>query len=393
MAPTAITVDAGEARPGEAPSPMTEGSQPRWKYLAHGSRPRGRERWRFDLGGRDASGEPATDGTLVYVAAVAVGDNGLSDGEVYAFDLADGGIHWHVPMGGIHGEPLEYDNERVLIDTLPHGGLNADAGQGTAHLAGGLIGLDSATGNQLFRTGFGSEALSARWSAAVVSGQAWSHDGATAIRAVTLSSGAPGTRWDTHGMVTSLLGIEDSLVGTTRTARGTRFFRHGIPTGRDLWSKTLPYVSSCPPVRVGPVLVLPSFSSETVAGGARGVGWDRGDDLWSSGVAPHTVGGCAVAEGAVLYQVEDGAVTGTSVADGRRRSAWPLPGAPTGDLALVLDGVFYVSLRARLVGIDLSDGHTAVDLPTGASRVTGMILWNGKGVIVTENPGTVIGFD
>ncbi len=77
----------------------------------------------------------------------------------------------------------------------------------------------------------------------------------------------------------------------------------------------------------------------------------------------------------------------------RRRARWPLASAPTGSLAVVMDGVFYLSAQGRLMGVDVVAGHTSVTVDTAARAVEGLVLWNGRGVAVTQQPGLVIGFD
>ncbi|MFO0625782.1 MAG: hypothetical protein U0325_09225 [Polyangiales bacterium] len=101
---------------------------------------------------------------------------------------------------------------------------------------------------------------------------------------------------------------------------------------------------------------------------------------------------CAAAEEGVLWQIRDNALQG-ALFDGRARSPRALPAAPTSDASALLDGVFYVSQPRALLGVEVSTGGTSVQLRTDARAVAGMILWAGRGVVATREPGLVIGFD
>ncbi len=394
-APPSASPDAAIAIASDGPhvGPLPEGSQPRWRYLARGPRPRGRVRWQLDLAGRDASGEPATDGRTVFVAATDAAPEPPGEGEVYAIDLRDGTVRWHVPVGGIHGEPVEWADGAVLVDTVPHCARKAADGACAQRGPGGVVGLDAATGRTAFRTAFGSDALDARWTGAAAGATAWVHDGPTGVRAVSLPGGTAGARWDLDGTVLNLAAIGGDLVATVRGPRGTRVQRRPPGQRRPRWERTLPYPTACAPVVVGPVTVLAGFSTERLAGAPRAVGWADGADLWTGTEPPHHVETCGAAEGAVFYEVQDLAVTGWSVADGHRRGHWPLPSAATTDVAALVDGVFYVGVHGRLVGVDIFDGHAAVEIPTGASRVAGVVLWDGRGAVATQDPGVVVGFE
>ena len=140
--------------PAIAPTRAGEGSQPRWRSLTHGPRPRGIERWRYDFTPRTPYGEPATDGRTVFVSAVRREDEGPSDGEVFAFDLRDGTLRWHVPVGGLHGEPVELADGLVLVDTIPHCARRGADTPGVAQRPcaetgrGGLVALDARDGRE-----------------------------------------------------------------------------------------------------------------------------------------------------------------------------------------------------------------------------------------------------
>lgn len=382
-----------------APTRPAESSQPRWRHLARGPRPRGVERWRYDLAPRDASGEPATDGRTVYIAAARATPEGPTDGEVFAFDLLDGTLRWHTPVGGIHGEPVELSHGLVLIDTIAHcDGHPEDApgvGVRTCRDArpGGLVALDATTGRERFRTTTASGALRARWSLIDTSLGRWMHDGPSGLRAVSLPSGAAGQRVVTPGTVVQGVGAGADLVTLVDARRTTLVSRRVVGAARPRWERPIPWRGRCAPITAGPLLVLPAFSSGNLAGAARALVLADGVDRWTGAAPPTEVQTCAASEGATLWQVRDGALQGNEMLDGRARAGHRLPAAPTSDLAVLLDGVFYVSQPRALIGLDVNTGSAAVELRTEAQAVEGMILWAGRGVAVTRRPGLVLGFE
>lgn len=382
-----------------APTRPPESSQPRWRYLARGQRPRGVERWRYDLTPRDASGEPATDGRTVFVAAAHATPEGPTDGEVFAFDLHDGSLRWHTPVGGVHGEPLEIAEGLVLVDTIAHCGTRADDGAGIGVHAcrdarpGGVVALDATTGRERFRTTTASGALRARWSLLDTSQSRWMHDGASGLRAVTLPSGAAGPRIPTPGTVLQGVGAGADLVTLVDARRTTLLSRRATGVARPRWERAVPWRGSCAPITLGPLVILPAFSSGNLAGAPRAFGLADGVDRWTGMTPPTEVQTCAAAEGATLWQVRDGSLQGNAAADGRGRAGHALPAAPTSDLAVLLDGVFYVSQPRALLGVDVNTGSAGVSLRTEAQAVEGMVLWAGRGAVVTRQPGLVIGFD
>lgn len=377
-----------------------EGSQPRWRYLAKGPRPRGSERWRFDLAPRQALGEPASDGLTVYLTASREEPEGPTDGEVYAFDLQDGTLRWHTPVGGLHGEPVELHDGVVFVDTIPHctrrgpetPGVTTRPCEETA--PGGVVALDALTGRERFRTAASSEALRARWTASLVGTSLWIHDGPDALRPLTAPAWTPSTRVLTGGTVLNLSAIRGDALYTVSARNGTtKLVRRAPGVTRPRWERALPLRSHCPALTVGPVIVVPAFESSTVSGAARAVLYDNGADLWTGQAAPHSVSTCGAIESGVHHQVVDDRIVSHMVGDGRARASVALPVALTSGVAALVDGVFYVSARGRLAGVDLAGGHVAVSVETGATSCEGVIVWGGRGVVVTRDPSLVVGFD
>ncbi len=382
------------------PVRAAEGSQPRWRYLARGARPRGRERWRFDLTPREGLGEPATDGRTVFLTASRQEPEGPTDGEVYAFDLEDGTLRWHTPVEGLHGEPVEVFDGLVVVDTIPHckrrgaetPGVTTRPCEETA--PGGVVGLDAATGRERFRSAASSEALHARWTAALVGTSLWIHDGVDALRTLAPPTWRPGPRIATGGVVLNLASIGgDALFTATNRSGATRVVRRTPGVTRPRWEHPLPLRTRCPPVMAGAVIVLPAFESSIVSGAARALLATDGADIWMGQTAPHSVSTCGAIEGPVHYQVVDDHLVGNLVTDGRRRADVALPVAMTGDASVLMDGVFYVCARGRLAGVDVVGGHVAVSVDTGTASCEGMVVWGGRGVVVTHDPSLVVGFD
>lgn len=397
-------VESGVAEaPGEtpviAPTRAGEGSQPRWRSLTHGPRPMGTERWRYDFTPRAPYGEPATEGRTVFVSAVRRETEGPTDGEVFAFDLRDGTLRWHVPVGGLHGEPLEVADGLVLVDTIPHCARRGADTPGVPQRTcletgrGGMVALDARDGHQRFRTAFTSEALRARWSGALVDGAWWMHDGAVQLRSARLPSGEAAGRIPLLGTVMNLASAEHDLLYTLDARPTTRLVVRSPAVQRARWEKALPYRSTCPVVVTGPVVVVPAFATTGVTGAPRALARANGADLWTVPAPPRTVETCGAIDNNAFWQVQDLTLQGFALGDGRRRGRFGAPGPLTGDLAVALDGVFYVSVHGRLAGIDLIDGHVAVSVATEAVAAEGMVLWAGRGAVVTREPGLVVGFD
>jgi outer membrane protein assembly factor BamB len=400
----ATPVDGAAADPeGEtpaiAPTRPAEGSQPRWRSLTHGPRPRGVERWRYDFTPRAPHGEPATDGRTVFVSAVRREDEGPTEGEVFAFDLRDGTLRWHVAVGGLHGEPLELADGMVLVDTIPHCARRGADTPGVAQRPcmetgpGGLVALDARDGHERFRTAFTSEALRARWSGALVDGAWWMHDGAGSLRSVRLPSGEAGPRIPLMGAVTNLASAEHDLLYTVEARPTTRLITRAPSALRSRWEKVLPYRSSCPVVTTGPMVVVPAFATTGVTGAPRALLRSTGADLWTVPTPPRSVESCGAVDNNVYWQVADLTLQGFALGDGRRRGRFAVPAPLTSDLTVALDGVFYVSVHGRLAGIDLIDGHVAVGVVTEAAAAEGLVLSAGRGAVTTRDPGLLIGFD
>ena len=382
------------------PVRAAEGSQPRWRYLARGAVPRGRERWRVDLTPRQGAGEPATDGRTVYLTAARVEPEGGADGEVFAIDLAEGTVRWHTPVDGLHGEPVELVEGTVLVDTIPHCAARGAATPGVLMrpcaegAPGGVVGLDAVTGRVRFRTAASSDTLRARWTAAPVGSRVYVHDGPLALRSLMLPAGTVGPRLYARGAVLHAAALGADLLYTTLSAAGaTRLVRAAVGAARPVWERPLPLRTHCPPSVVGALVILPAFASATVAGAARALRAADAGDAWTAAAVPQRVGTCALVEGPSVHQVIDGAVERVGVGDGRSRGRAPLSFEPTADVASLVDGVLYLSARGRLVGVRVSDGATAVTVETGAEVSEGAVLWGGRGVVVTRDPGLVIGFD
>ncbi len=397
------------ARPDEANSPglgaalpvhVAEGSQPRWRYLARGPVPQGRERWRVDLTPRQGTGEPATDGRTVYLTAARVEPEGSTEGEVFAVDRADGTLRWHTPVEGLHGAPVELVEGTVLVDTVAHCGRRAAATPGVVMrpcaegAPGGLVGLDAVTGRVRFRAAASSDTLRARWTAAVAGPRVYVHDGALALRPLTLPAGTLGPRVIARGAVLHAAAAGADLFYTAASPLGaTRLVRAAHGVARPVWERALPLRTHCPPCAVGALLILPAFQSAAVTGAARALRASDGADVWTAAAVPERVATCALVEGPFVHQVVDGAVERLGVGDGRARGRAPLPVEPTGDFAALVDGVLYLGARGRLVGVRAADGSTAAAVETGAAVTEGAVVWGGRGAVVTRDPGLVIGFD
>lgn len=384
--------------PEIAPTRAAESSQPRWYALTHGPRPEGRERWRHDLTPKQGWSEPVTDGETVYVGAARVDDDGPSETEVFAFDLNDGTLRWHVAVEGLDERPLLLAQGVVIApvsafcrrraEELPGGGPRRCVETG----APAVVGLDAATGRERFRVET-RDVASQSSVGSLIGSRLWVADGPSALRAIVLPAGTAGPR----AVVTGTLGAR-SAVGPelllTLSGRGGSRLALRVPTSNVArWQKPVPGAGPCPPVVTAPVAVLPAFTGTSVAGAPRAFMLSSGADLWTVPSPPARVDSCGAIENGVFWQVLDGAAQGFALADGRRRGRFALPSALSGPLFSVLDGVAYVSVLGRLVGMDLIDGHTAVTLSTGAHRQSGLVLHAGSGVVVTREPGLVIGFD
>ncbi|MEZ4392584.1 MAG: PQQ-binding-like beta-propeller repeat protein [Polyangiales bacterium] len=384
---------------GFAPTRPAESSQPRWRYLARGARPRGVERWRYDLTPREPSGEPATDGRTVFVAAARALPAGLEEGEVFAFDLLDGSLRWHTPVGGLHGEPLEYAEGLVLIDTTAHCASREDDAPGLGARAcrdarpGGVVALDAATGRERFHTRASSGILNARWTMLRTADAHWIHDGATALRGLRLPSGDVGARMHSAGIFLQGVGVGVDLVAVTDARGRTAVSRFMPGVARPRWERAVPWRGSCAPVIAGPLVVLPGFSARGLAGAPRALSTADGGERWTAGAPPTSVETCAASEEGVLWQVRDNALQGNALFDGRARAPRPLAVAPTSDVSALVDGVFYVSQPRELLGLDVSSGRPSVRVRTDARAVAGLIVWAGRGVALTREPGLVLGFD
>lgn len=397
------------AAPGEStgggleaalPVRVAEGSQPRWRYLARGPIPRGRERWRLDLTPRQGMGEPATDGRTLYLAAARVDPEGTSDGAVYAVDLADGTVRWHAPVEGLHGAPVELVDGAVLLDTIPHCARLAAATPGVATrpcaegAPGGTVGLDAFTGRRLFVAAASSDTLHARWTAAPAGARVFVHDGPLALRPLTLPAGTLGPRVLARGTVLHATAFGADLLFTAATPLGaTRLVRATPGVTRPVWERALPLRTHCPPAVVGALVILPAFQSATVTGAARALHANDGSDAWSSAEVPERVGTCALVEGPAVHQVLDGAIDRLGVGDGRPRGRTPLGFEPTGDFAALVDGVLYLGARGHLAGVRVSDGATVVRVEMGGAAAEGAVVWGGRGAVVTRDPGLAVGFD
>jgi hypothetical protein len=391
---------AGAGLERALPVRAAEGSQPRWRYLARGPVPRGRERWRVDLTPRQGTGEPATDGRTVYLTAARVEPEGTTDGEVFAIDLHEGTMRWHTPVAGLHGEPVELVDGTVLVDTIPHcatlgaatpGVLMRPCAEGAP---GGVVGLDAVTGRVRFRTAASSDTLRARWTAAPVGARVYVHDGPLALRPLTLPVGSIGPRVNTRGAVLHATAVGADLLYTALSPLGaTRLVRTAVGATRPVWERPLPLRTHCPPSVVGALVILPAFQSAAVTGAARALHATDASDAWTAASVPQRVGSCGLVEGPSLHQVIDGWIERVGVGDGRTRGRAALTFEPTHDVASLVDGVLYLSARGRLVGVRVSDGATAVSVDSGAEIAEGAVLWGGRGAVVTRDPGLVIGFD
>lgn len=379
--------------------PVQSGTQPRWRYLAHGPRPRGTERWRFDLTPRDASGEPATDGTTVFVTAARGVAEGLTDGELYAFDLRDGTLRWHVPVGGVHGAPVEVFDGKVFVDTIPHCRAFGTFTPGVAlrpcleNAPGGLIAFDASTGQERARVRVAPELQRSLWTVVRHGDALWTHDGAAGLRAINPATLALGARIATGGRALNLTSNGDELHYTVESRATTRLVARSPHEARARWERALPLRTLCPVLTADSWLVLPAFSAANVAGAARGVRTSDGSDLWVASEVPTLVQGCAVIDGSVFYQVLDGEVVAVGVGDGHPRGKFSWRGERTSELTVALDGVFYLGLRDRLAGVELARGAEVFSLRTGATVSEGVVLWGGRGVVVTRQPGLVVGFE
>ncbi|MBL8601272.1 MAG: PQQ-binding-like beta-propeller repeat protein [Myxococcales bacterium] len=397
----------GDAAPpsplGEvAPVRAAEASQARWRQITHGPRPRGVERWRFDLTPREALGEPATDGRTVFLAAARLDAEGPSEGEIFAFDLRDGSLRWHTAVEGLHGEPIEVIDGVVLVDTIRHcirRGSDTPGSETRPCLEsapGAMIGLDAVTGVQRYRTAAASDAAQARW--AIVSGSRsyFMHDGNQGFRELSVGSGGLGARLSLGASIVTATGVHDDLLVVVEGRRGTELQRRATAAAlatRPRWSRPLPYRSSCQVVAGGSVAVVPAFTTPNLSGAARGVSLMSGADAWVQSETPLTVETCGAIEGPMFYQVLNGSLTTVHFVDGRSRASHRLGAQVTSDFAAAMDGIFYHSVSGRLSGIDVVGGHESVRVETGAHRVEGMVLWGGRGAVTTRAPGLVVGFE
>ncbi len=379
--------------------PVQSGTQPRWRYLAHGPRPRGTERWRFDLTPRDASGEPATDGTTVFVTAARGVAEGLTDGELYAIDLRDGTVRWHVPVGGVHGAPVEVFDGTVFVDTIPHCRAFGAFTPGVTlrpcleNAPGGLVAFDASTGQERARIRVAPELQRSLWTVVRHGDALWTHDGSAGLRAINPGTLALGQRLATGGRALNLTSNGDELHYTVESRATTRLVARSPHETRARWERVLPLRSLCPVLTADSWLVLPAFSTANVAGAARGVRSSDGSDLWVASEVPTLVQSCAVIDGSAFYQVVDGAIAATGVGDGHLRGRLSWRGELTSEFTVALDGVFYLGLRERLAGVELAHGAEVFSLRTGAAQSEGLVLWGGRGVVVTRQPGLVVGFE
>ena len=55
--------------------------------------------------------------------------------------------------------------------------------------------------------------------------------------------------------------------------------------------------------------------------------------------------------------------------------------------------MLYLSARGRLAGVDLINGHVSVSVDTGATACESAVVWGGRGVVATRDPGLVVGFE
>jgi outer membrane protein assembly factor BamB len=386
--------------PTVVPVRAMEGSQPRWRYLARGERPRGHERWRLDLTPKEPFGEPATDGRTVYVSIVKQEPEGPSDGEVLALDLRDGTIRWRTPVAGLHGEPVELMGDVVVLDTTTHclrrgpetPGMLLRRCEETA--PGGVVGLDPATGRQRFRTAISSDVMRSRWTTTDLRGTLWIHDGLTAVRALTPPVGTLGTRLNLNATVTNLAAHQSDLLLTTVGRSGlTRVMRRTPTAQRPTWERMLPQQTHCALVVLGNIVVLPGFYTGALSGAARALNVSSGVDVWIDEAPTQRVSTCGAIENGVFWQSIDNQLVGLSVTDGQTRSRHPVAWVATHDLTVLMNDIFYLSAPGRLVGMDVNDGTIAVSVDTGARASEGLVIWGGLGVVATREPGLVVGFE
>lgn len=401
-----VRVDADTARiersPGHtpeiAPTHAGESSQPRWFALTHGPRPQGHERWRYDLTPRQGWSEPVTDGQTAFIGAARVDPEGPSETEVFALDLADGTVRWHVALPGLDERPLRLSQGVVIAsvsafcqrrsEELPGGGLRRCLESGPP----AVVGIDASTGREKFRVtvhGSGENAppgvlIGSRW---------WVSDGQGSLRSLVLPAATNGPRAAFTGSLGAFTPVGTELLGVF-TTRNVHRLALRVPTSAVArWQKTIPGAGECPPTAAAPIAVLPAFVGTTVSGAPRAFMLGSGADLWTVPSPPARVDTCGAIESNVFWQVFDSTLHGYALADGRNRGSFTLPSALSGPLFAALDGVIYLSVVGRLVGIDSIDGHTAVTVPTAAQRQRGLVLYAGRGVVVTDSPGLVIGFD
>ncbi len=403
-----VTLTPGAA-PGEAsgaglesalPVRAAEGSQPRWRYLARGPIPRGRERWRVDLTPRQGSGEPVTDGRTVYLAAARVDVAESAEGEVFAVDLDDGTVRWHTPVEGLHGAPLELVDGVVIVDTIAHCARRAAATPGepvppcVETGAGGVVGLDAVTGRRRFRVAAGSETLRTRWTAVTAGPKVFVADGPTALRPLTLPGGVAGPRVPARGTVLHAGALGGDLLFAALSPLGaTRLVRTNPAVHRPVWERALPLRTHCPPIVVGALVIVSAFQSTAVTGATRALRAADGSDVWNAPAVPTRVATCALVEGPAVHQLVDGAIARWGVGDGRPRGRAALGFEPTSDVAALVDGVLYLGDRGRLVGARATDGAALLAVPTGADGIEGLVVWGGRGAVLARDPGVVIGFD
>jgi hypothetical protein len=382
------------------PVRAAEGSQPRWRYLAHGPAPRGRVRWRIDLTPRQGSGEPASDGRTLYLTATRIEPEENSDGLVYAVDLFDGTVRWRTPVEGLHGAPVELIDGVVLLDTIPHCVRRAAATPGVPtrpcveSAPGGIVGLDAVTGRVRFRAPASSDTLHARWTATTAGPRTYVHDGPYALRPLTLPTGALGPRVLARGTVLHATALGTDLLFTSASPTGvTRLVRVAHGAIRPVWERELPLRTHCPPLVVGSLVILPAFQSSTVTGAVRALRARDASDAWTAPSVPRSVGTCAMVEGSLVHQVIDGALERIGIGDGHLRGRVPIGFDPSSDFSVLLDGVLYLGARGRLVGLRVNDGAPVLELETSAEGVEGVVLWGGHGGMLTRSPGLVLGFD
>jgi outer membrane protein assembly factor BamB len=352
--------------------------------------PRGEARWRFDLHPRNALGAMATDGVTVFVAAARSEPEGVVDGMLYAFDVGDGSIRWHQPLEGLYGAGLELLGGVLLVRVNTSCERRSDAGTCAQTRPAAVLGLDPANGRERFRTTLSGELPGVRWTAEALGDTVFVQDRPGALRPLLLPAGTLGPpRVVGRGALTSVMADGASLLAVTDGRPVPSLDLVSAEATAPRQTRPVLYRGGCPALRVGVVAALPAFASERVTGAARV--WVGTTPLWTGARVPERVHGCAVVEGTNLWQAQDLALVATDLATGRERARFPLTTAPTSELAVVADRVFYLSVTQRLLGVDLTDGHTTVSVPTGAEAVESLVLWDGRAVVATRGPGLVLG--